>query len=93
MNTRERNANSHLDMTLVPDQDLIRDAARATHMTKIDFKDAFEQIRFWRNYLFSLTHSMEIMIYHADIYFVYDDCMTKPKHITFVYSENLILLT
>lgn len=45
VDARERNLNSFLNMTPLPDQDILRDAvARYPYRTKIDMKDAFEQI-------------------------------------------------
>ena len=46
VDARERNDNTYLDVTPLPDQDLVRDSvARARYRTKIDMTDAFEQIR------------------------------------------------
>lgn len=46
VDARERNENSHLDVTPLPDQDIVRNAvAKAKFRSKIDMTDAFEQIR------------------------------------------------
>ena len=46
IDARERNDNTEKDVTPLPDQDLIRlDVARAKIRSKIDFSDAYEQIR------------------------------------------------
>jgi hypothetical protein len=46
VNAQKRNTNMVKDVTLFPDQDLIRlDIARANHRSKIDLSDAYEQVR------------------------------------------------
>lgn len=46
LDARERNENTYLDVTPLPDQDILRTMiARAKFRTKIDMTDAFEQIR------------------------------------------------
>jgi hypothetical protein len=34
------------------------------------------------------AHSMEVMIYHANIFFVYGDCMTKTLSISHIYQNS-----
>jgi hypothetical protein len=46
VDARQRNENTHKDVTPFPDQDQIRhDCARAKYRSKIDMTDAYEQIR------------------------------------------------
>jgi hypothetical protein len=46
VDARQRNANTHRDVTPLPDQDAIRmDVARAKYRSKIDLSDAYEQVR------------------------------------------------
>jgi hypothetical protein len=46
MDLRQRNDNTYLDVTPLPDQDTIRhDVARAKYRSKIDLTNAFEQLR------------------------------------------------
>lgn len=68
IDARARNANTHLDVTPLPDQDWIRDAvARGKYVSKLDMTDAFEQIRILPEHVKHTTFSTIFGTYRSQV--------------------------
>jgi hypothetical protein len=92
MDTRQRNENTHLDVTPLPDQDIIHDAvARAKFRSKIDMTDAFEQVRIIPEHVQYTTFTSILGTYQSEVMQIGDlnGPSTMQRLMTWVFRERI----
>lgn len=92
IDARQRNDNTYLDVTPLPNQDMIRDAvARAKYRSKIDMKDAFEQIRIIPEHVKYTTFATVFGTFQSEVLQIGDlnGPSTMQRLMTWVFKDRL----